>query len=70
MFFYNKVCYYKDVKVLGNGLDFKCFYFVNIEEWNSVVNFFFIGVMDYKLNIDVVCWFVEYCWFVIKIYML
>ena len=67
--FHNKVCHHKDVKVLGNGLDFKRFYPANTEERNSAANFLFTGVMDYKPNIDAVCWFVEHCWPAIKTHM-
>ncbi|CAM4374635.1 TIGR03087 family PEP-CTERM/XrtA system glycosyltransferase [Alteromonas australica] len=67
--FHNKVCHHKDVKVLGNGLDFKRFYPANTEERNSAENFLFTGVMDYKPNIDAVCWFVEHCWPAIKTHM-
>lgn len=60
--FHNNVCHHKEVKVLGNGLDFKRFYPAKTEEPNSNPNFLFTGVMDYKPNIDAVCWFVEHCW--------
>ncbi|BFT29631.1 TIGR03087 family PEP-CTERM/XrtA system glycosyltransferase [Alteromonas sp. D210916BOD_24] len=64
--FHRKVSAEKPVKVLGNGMDFSHFYPAVDNHVNQPPNFLFTGVMDYKPNIDAVCWFVEHCWTPIK----
>lgn len=56
----------KPVKVLGNGLDFDAFYPRKENGALRKNNFLFTGVMDYKPNVDAVCWFVNLCWPQIK----
>lgn len=64
--FHRTVSDSKPVKVLGNGLDFDTFYPRKKNGSVSKNNFLFTGVMDYKPNVDAVCWFVSLCWPQIK----
>lgn len=64
--FHRKVSNKKVVKVLGNGMDFSRFYPGAQNEASLPPNFLFTGVMDYKPNVDAVCWFVKHCWSSIK----
>ncbi len=53
------------VSVLGNGIDKTMFYPITKEK-QRVEQFLFVGVMDYKPNVDAMMWFVEYIWPSIK----
>ncbi|MBB5320707.1 TIGR03087 family PEP-CTERM/XrtA system glycosyltransferase [Marinobacter oulmenensis] len=50
------------VSVLGNGLDTQVFYPGPEREDPGHPVFLFTGVMDYKPNVDAVCWFAEALW--------
>ena len=50
------------VTVLGNGMAFDAFYPAEQPAPSEPPVFIFTGVMDYKPNVDAVCWFVEHCW--------
>ncbi|MBE1287778.1 MAG: TIGR03087 family PEP-CTERM/XrtA system glycosyltransferase [Alteromonadaceae bacterium] len=58
------------VEVLGNGIDQKVFFpapKVRTSE-PSLTRFLFVGVMDYKPNVEAMLWFVEYVWPSIKMH--
>jgi len=59
---------YKNLKILGNGLDTQEFYPIRHDKTvdKAGITLLFTGVMNYKPNVDAVIWFVENCWGKIK----
>lgn len=54
------------VKVMGNGLDSETFTPASAEKDYSRPILLFTGVMDYKPNVDAVCWFIRDVWPAVK----
>lgn len=50
------------IHAIGNGIDTEYFSPKPISEHSSLNTYLFVGVMDYKPNIDAVLWFCEYVW--------
>ena len=47
---------------IGNGIETEYFSPKPIQEKQALKTYLFVGVMDYKPNIDAVLWFCEYVW--------
>ncbi len=58
------------VDVLGNGIDQRLFFPAKKVRTNEtpLTRFLFVGVMDYKPNVEAMLWFVEYVWPSIKMH--
>lgn len=50
------------VLAIGNGIETEYFSPKPIQEKQALKTYLFVGVMDYKPNIDAVLWFCEYVW--------
>lgn len=50
------------VLAIGNGIETEYFSPKPIQETHALLTYLFVGVMDYKPNIDAVLWFCEYVW--------
>jgi polysaccharide biosynthesis protein PslH len=51
-----------DVMAIGNGIETEYFSPKPSQEQHVLATYLFVGVMDYKPNIDAVLWFCEYVW--------
>ena len=58
------------VDVLGNGIDQRVFFPASQDRSGDtpLTRFLFVGVMDYKPNVEAMLWFVEYVWPSIKMH--
>lgn len=52
----------KQILAIGNGIDMDFFTPKPVHEQHELNQYLFVGVMDYKPNIEAVLWFVEYVW--------
>ncbi|UTP73769.1 TIGR03087 family PEP-CTERM/XrtA system glycosyltransferase [Alteromonas sp. LMIT006] len=58
------------VEVMGNGIDQRVFFPASQDRTGDtpLTRFLFVGVMDYKPNVEAMLWFVEYVWPSIKMH--
>lgn len=52
----------RPIHAIGNGIDTEYFSPKPVATQSLLHTYLFVGVMDYKPNIDAVMWFVEYVW--------
>ena len=57
---FHSFCESAPVQAVGNGVDLD--YFIPAETRATPMSCAFVGVMDYRPNIDAVCWFAENVW--------